>query len=507
MRLRLAVACALLVAVATTRPPVLDEEVYLDIAAQLQGHPWRPYDWWRPMQPWGDTPAPDAFLFAHPPLHLLWVTLWTGLLPWGPALRLAVAAPFAALLGAAAGDLLLRESPRAQRGAWLWLGSPILWLALQSGLMIDLGVVALSTAAVAASLRARETPGRGAWEWAEGALLGLACAWKYPALILALVLSLDALRSGRRPWRALLSFGLIFGGVQLALTAAYGAPHLLHVLTHAGEIARGPLLGRALGAVARLGVALGPALWLTLDRRWRIAVIVAALPLSVVALGEGAYTGLDRGLMVLWMIGGLSGLGVALGALPRPGRAGLYGAWALAAVIGVIVGHNYAGGRYLLPAILPIVILGAEGISRRWMILAVIPWMGLSLATSVAEHRQAQAAVEVVERLTASTAGAAPGVFTGEWTARWALRRAGWRFVSSGAGLSPGDRYAEPLRASPAPRPAGLLPVAVFESDDRLPLRVNDPERHIGLHAETLGASPLGLGDGPLERLTLYEAP
>lgn len=507
MRLRLAVACALLVAVAATRPPVLDEEVYLDVAAQLQGHPWRPYDWWRPMQPWGDTPAPDAFLFAHPPLHLLWVSLWTAILPWGPALRLAVAAPFAALLGAAAGDLLLRESPRAQRGAWLWLGSPVVWLALQSGLMIDLGVVALSTAALAASLRAREAPERGAWEWAEGALLGLACAWKYPALILVLVLSLDGLRTGRRPWRALLSFGLIFGGVQLALAAAYGAPHLLHVLTHAGEIARGPLLGRALGAVARLGVALSPVLWLVLGLRWRIAVIALAAPLSLVALGEGAATPLDRGLMLLWMIGGLSALGVAVGALWRPGRPGLYGAWALAVVIGVIAGHNYAGGRYLLPAILPLAILGAEVISRRWMLLGVIPWLALSAAASVAEHRQAQAAVEVVAQLTASAEGATPGVFTGEWTARWALRGAGWRFVSPGAALPPGARYAEPQRASPAPRPAGLLPVAVFESADTFPLRVNDPERAIGLHAETLGASPLGLGAGPLERLTLYEAP
>jgi hypothetical protein len=112
-----------------------------------------------------------------------------------------------------------------------------------------------------------------------------------------------------------------------------------------------------------------------------------------------------------------------------------------------------------------------------------------------------------VAQLTASPEGAQPGVFTGEWTARWALRRAGWRFVSPGATLPPGTRYAEPLRASPAPRPPGLVTVAVFERADPLPLRLNDPERGIGLHAETLGAAPLGLGAGPLERLTLYEAP
>ena len=505
MRLRLAAACALIVAVAATRPPVLDEEVYLNIAAQLQGHPWRPYDWWRPMQPWGDDPAPDAFLFAHPPLHLLWVSLWTAFLPWGPALRLAVALPFALLLGAAAGDLLQRESPRAQRGAWLWLASPIVWLALQSGLMIDLGVVALSTAALAASLRAREAPARPGWEWAEGALLGLACSWKYPALILVFVLTLDALRTGRRPWRALLTFGLIFGGVQLSLTALYGAPHLLHVLSEAAQISRGPLTGRALGAVARLGVAVSPILWLTLSARWRIAVVALALPLTLLTLGEGAYTLVDHGLMALFLVGGLSGLGVAMSALTQPGRSWLYGAWALAVVIGVIVGHNYASGRYLLPAALPLAILGAEQLSRRWLILGVVPWLGLAAATSLAEHRQAQATVEVVAQLTA--AETTPGVFTGEWTARWALHRAGWRFVSPGATLPPGTLYAEPQRSSPAARPAGLHPVAVFDSADTFPLRVCDPERGVGLHAETLGALPLGLGDGPLERITLVRAP
>ncbi|MCK6513524.1 hypothetical protein L6R46_00505 [Myxococcota bacterium] len=505
MRLRLAVACALLVAVAATRPPVLDEEVYLNIAAQLQGHPWRPYDWWRPMQPWGDEPAPDAFLFAHPPLHLLWVSLWTALLPWGPALRLAVATPFALLLGVAAGDLLRRESPRAQRGAWLWLVSPILWLALQSGLMIDLGVVALSTAALAASLRAREAPDRPGWEWAEGGLLALACLWKYPALILVFVLSLDALRSGRRPGRAIFSFGLIFGGVQLGLAALYGAPHLLHVLSEAAQISRGPLLGRAIGAVARLGVALSPILLLTLGLRGKIAVITLSVPLTLIALQNGAYTLVDHGLMALFLIGGLSALGLGIVALTQPGRSWLYGAWALAVVIGVIVGHNYASGRYLLPAVLPLAILGAERLSRRALILGVLPWFALAGASSVAEQRQAQAAVNVVAQLTA--AEPTPGLFTGEWTARWALSRAGWRFVSPGAALPPGALYAEPLHSSPAARPPGLVPVAVFESPDRFPLRINDPERGVGLHAETLGALPLGLGLGPLERLTLYEAP
>ena len=345
------------------------------------------------------------------------------------------------------------------------------------------------------------------WEWAEGALLGLACSWKYPALILAFVLTLDALRSGRRPWRAALGFGLIFGGVQLGLAARYGEPHLLQVLTNAAQISRGPLLGRAIGAVARLGVAVSPILWLTLHERWRIAVVAVAAPITLIALQNGAYTLVDHGLMALFLIGGLSALGVAFTALTRPGRSWLYGAWALAVVIGVILGHNYASGRYLLPAVLPLVILGAEQLSRRALILGVLPWLGLSVATSIAEHRQAQAAVEVVGQLTASAQGAAPGVFTGEWTARWALRGAGWRFVSPGAALPPGTLYAEPSHSSPAARPTGLVPVAVFESADTFPFRVGDPERGVGLHAETLGALPLGFGHGPLERLTLYESP
>jgi hypothetical protein len=252
-------------------------------------------------------------------------------------------------------------------------------------------------------------------------------------------------------------------------------------------------------------VAVSPILWLTLSARWRIAVVALALPLTLLTLGEGAYTLVDHGLMALFLVGGLSGLGVAMSALTQPGRSWLYGAWALAVVIGVIVGHNYASGRYLLPAALPLAILGAEQLSRRWLIFGVVPWLGLAAATSLAEHRQAQATVEVVAQLTA--AETTPGVFTGEWTARWALHRAGWRFVSPGATLPPGTLYAEPQRSSPAARPAGLHPVAVFDSADTFPLRVCDPERGVGLHAETLGALPIGLGEGPLERITLVRAP
>ena len=51
------------------------------------------------------------------------------------------------------------------------------------------------------------------WVPVVGGVLGLACLWKYPALILTFVLTLDALRTGRRPWRATFTFGLIFGGV------------------------------------------------------------------------------------------------------------------------------------------------------------------------------------------------------------------------------------------------------------------------------------------------------
>ncbi len=90
--------------------PVLDEESYLDIAAQM---PWaRPYDWYRAWQPWGAEVPENSYLYAHPPLHLWWIKLTGGLRAAGLL--------WAGLLGFSAGTLC--EQSRDPWGSAAWSG-------------------------------------------------------------------------------------------------------------------------------------------------------------------------------------------------------------------------------------------------------------------------------------------------------------------------------------------------------------------------------------------------
>ncbi|MDP6932138.1 MAG: hypothetical protein QGG40_04440, partial [Myxococcota bacterium] len=86
-----------LATLAGAQVPVLDEESYLDITAQLD--PLRPYDWWREWPPWGGQREPDAFIYAHPP-GFLWWTWGAGQLVDGLfARRVVCALPLAVMLG------------------------------------------------------------------------------------------------------------------------------------------------------------------------------------------------------------------------------------------------------------------------------------------------------------------------------------------------------------------------------------------------------------------------
>jgi hypothetical protein len=277
-------ALAAWVLVAAGKLPVVDEESYLDIGRQLAGAMGDPYGWWRRWQPWGADPAGDVYLYAHPPLHLWWVALCeqiTGSL-WGQ--RLLAALPPAVVLGASGGAVAERVLSRPGLLV-LWLGAPVVVLAAQSGLMIDLGAAALTTAAAAAWLR----QGR-AGALAAGALLGLAGGWKYPSLVLWVAIGADAWRRGR--WGALAlaagAFAAVWGGLEGWLALRYGRVHLLHVLATAPQIDRGPLGGRALGVLLRLGLLASPLLLLGLRGRWPRALAGAAI-------GAGGSIGLVDG--------------------------------------------------------------------------------------------------------------------------------------------------------------------------------------------------------------------
>ena len=498
---RLALAAVLVAGLCAASVPVLDEESYLAIAAQLD--PARPYDWWRPWPPWGGTREADAFVYAHPPLFLWWVWLTQQLpLPFEVTRRLA-GLPWAALLGGSVGVLAGQVCRRPGLAGLAWLCAPVVVLSLQRGLMPDLMVAALMTAAVAGWVRGRML--------LAGLALGLAVWTKYPALVVVPALLLDGALRGRlrRSGPLWLVAGAVFVLGEGWLWLTYGRVHLVEVLTRAGEIPRGALWGRVLGVLARLAL-VGPVLLALLPPGRRLvglpAVLLAGLAFF---LARPAILPQQAGaLLLLAAVGGLC-LTLALLSVRRGVMTGgdevLLSAWALCVIGGVAVGHNFAAARYLLPAAAPVVLLIVIAVEQRQrgrqaLVGGAVLWGILAAALTVAEHRYAAAA----DRLAGQVIASHPvGQFTGEWTFRWRMEQAGWTFYTGDA--PPGTPVAAVVNAAPGALPEGWSRLAHYAEPGGA-LRVIAVADRIGLYGETLGPLPLGLSRDPVEEVVVWQA-
>lgn len=490
-------AAAVLAVVRGPQVPMLDEETWLWLARNASFA--RPYDWWRPGPPWGDLPAPDAYVFAHPPLFLGWLQLLApaarDLAEW----RWLASLPFAALYGLSVGWLAER-TPRPWPALALALSGPVVVLALGMGLMPDLMAGSLLTAALAAWLLGwrGEAPRRG-WLVASGLALALASFTRYTSLILVPTILFDVLR--RRGTRASWPFWLAFALPWLLgegwLWALYGRPHLWEVLSRAGEIPRGPLGGRALGALARLGLALGPAALVgARGRVWIPAFLLGGLTM---ALGWPADLALGARLLLLTLavLGALALLGARAGG----GELGPVGVpLGLLVLLGVALGHNYAAPRYLLPGIAPLgLLLAARAPAwRAWLAAGV--QLALALSISRAEITYAEAADAVASAL--AQGSSERGSFTGEWSFRWRMEQEGWTFAA--APPVAGTLVALPLQASPGFGAGPGWEAVAHASAGLGGLRVLDLGEGVGYDAETLGPLPLGWRPGRLEEGALW---
>ncbi len=537
--------------------PVVDEESYLFMARETLADPMRPYDWWRVWQPWA--PAGSSFFFAHPPLQWLWVGLCCRVLGSCGAvdglvvLRLAVSLPPAMLLGWSVASLARSSSSRPGLASLLWIGSPITVLGLSSGFMVDLPATAMGTAALAlwASRKPSMSDGATAGSAASpggtslglvvvGLLLGLAVSTKYPMLVLAPVLLVDAARRSllRTSWPLWLTFVITWGGLESWLWYEYDQPHLLAVLLSASQVERGAVSGRAAGSLARLGLALAPLLfvggWGVLKTRrknsadppgppgslkepplfnrsvWFVPMLVLGALLWAAPQELGPF---QWGVLLVFVSMGSSWVVLALSAaLSRrsPGTAFL-GLWVLMVLAGVLVGHNFASGRYLLPLMAPLACLVADLVpvcpALRWVRgVLVLAWGLLAISMGLADMRLAAAASHLAEQVASRYP---PGFFVGEWTFRWRMEQEGWSPVEYGRngaeGLRAGDLVVTPRNSVAAPLPwERLRLVEVLESSDRSPLRLVDVPGNIGYYAETLGPLPVGLGREPLEVVRVY---
>lgn len=492
------------------KPPSLDEESYLWLGARLD--PLRPYDWSRVWPPYDH----DGFVYAHPPLWLEWLALWRFAADWLPLERLLVGLPWVLLLGWSVGRLARRATRHPSLAAGLWLSSTVVVLGLHDTLMIDLGATALATAAVAAQLEHAVT-GRPRWAWMAGLCLALGVATKYPVLAVVPALLLFQARRGVA-WPVWIAAAGVVGAVEGWVYLAYGRAHLAEVWLRRGEIPAGPLDARLVGTLAR--AALLPLPLVLLRATPVTAAVGVGLGLLVLVGGrpEGVTGAQMAGLAAATATGGMAVARLGRGLWRRRGRRRhedhdetlLLGAWGLAVVLGVVALHNYASARYLLPAAAPLALLvarSAEDVAggKRLLAASIAVSAALALVVAAADLRFARAGVEVAEDVLAR--GHPPGRFAGEWSFRWRMEQGGWTRYRPDEALPPDTIVAVVDNASAgAVALDALEPVGRVESTDRFGPRVVDLDAKVGLHAETLGVLPLGLGRGPLEGATLYRA-
>jgi hypothetical protein len=211
----------------------------------------------------------------------------------------------------------------------------------------------------------------------------------------------------------------------------------------------------------------------------------------------------DRLLAAAWAASGAGLVAVAGQSLQRGGLDRLLGLVALLALGGVWLGHNFAAPRYLLPAMLPLMLLVARrleaGVGGRRLLWALaLVQLLLGLAISRAERVFFGSAAEVARQL---AAGREPGLYTGEWSFRYEMEQAGWTFFTNPP--AEGQLLAAPLQSSPAELPPAR-PVGGAASAGQGGLRVVDAPRGVGLYSETMGLLPLGWSAGPLEQGQLW---
>ncbi len=506
----LALLCIFAALLLAAPVPVLDEESYLAIAAQLDLA--RPYHWWRPWPPWDGSAEPDAFVYAHPPLFLQWVSLCRGLGFGEMITRLISAVPMAALFGLAAGRLIRSTTTRPTLAAACWLGAPIVLLGLQRGLMPDLMVAALGTMAVAGWREGTQPGAHRGWLLAGGLALGLAGLTKYAALVMAPALLVHGWRTGtlRRTAPFWVAAGLpwILGEAMLAMI--YGRPHIWEVLSRASEISRGTGPGRALGVLARLPLGVGILALLARGQRWLwVPAFLLAGAVSLWAWPVGVATGARVGLFV-WVTCGSALVCLAAISVWRAWRDTdpdtlLLGLWACAVVGGVWLAHNFAAPRYLLPAVLPLALLLVRAVSDTPQGRALL-WAGAvvhllgGVVLTKAEHQYFEAGAALADRVVARFGP--EGLYTGEWSFRWRMAQHGWTFYT---GTAPaGAVVAAPTHGSPGELPVHWEEIDRLSETTALPVRVVDEPHQIGLYAETLGATPIGWSVGPVEEVIAW---
>lgn len=518
----------------------IDEEAQVLIADHIRADPLRPYHWVRPLKDFADPRPGDFLLYPHPPL-------WQGILALvrsavgeaGTAMRLAVM-PLAWAFALAAFDVARRLTVWPMRATLLTLAAPAIWVALVDSLMPDLALLALSTWAIAAQLRAAERRSLG-HAALSGALLGAACLVKYlAALLIPVVVAIPCLhgetRSGGRRAIGIASLpaamaALAIAAFQAYTLAVYGRAHLYAVLADSPDVTAAPSPERALAALVLLaGTGILPPTWGaalagSAGRGRALAAGVGAAVAACAAFAWAAplsgYSPVEHAAIAGLALSALGLIGhLATRAARDPSERLLLG-WALAWTVPIVLLLPFVAARYLAPAVLPLAIFvvraasarpEAEGRMRAGLTVALALTFASGLACAVASASLARAHAELA-RVAAERYRDWPGTvwFSAEWGLRHGLERAGFRYLPMRADaarlLRSGDVVLlsdQAVSRDAAGLGLPLTPIERREASSAFPVRVLHYGARAGFYSNHWGLLPWAFSRAPVDALTAW---
>jgi hypothetical protein len=477
------ICCSLLFFSLLSNPlPVLDEGGYLWISENMSWD--RPYDWKLPWPPYEEK---NAYIYAHPPLFL-----WSlkGLLSlcsidvaqWGLALF------WQTVLCGSVAWLSFDKLQKPWLGVLLWMSLAGVALPCNRSFMPDLQVCALATASMVIWICFNRSTG---WLLLCGVLLGLASWTKYPALLLVFVPFIHATRI-KSALLVLLGCASIVIIGEFWLYTAYDSIHLFEVIKRAPEIARSSFGSRFVGVFNRLPLSAFGLVFMLLLTSGRWKYLLFGFGYTIVS-----YIAVQMEISQVIMAGLLGAIGMQVLRLMAGTTA--FHTWAWLVFLGVLLTHNYASPRYLLLAMLPLVILSLQQTSR--FVVARIAIVGsflITIALSQAEKFHSQEG----NRLALESYKEFPSAhFSGEWTFAWRMQKMG---ASGYRNLKP-DTVIVATESAGGIRAQDGYELHKTYQGHTYPFQLVSSSESVGYYADTLGYWPVILKNDSIEQVQIWK--
>lgn len=521
----------------------IDEPLFLWLGEQIVR---APLDFFGFEVNWYGSRQPMAAVTRNPPGVGYAIAVAASLFGWSErALHLAFVLP-AVVTGAATWALARRLCPDPLLAASVAIASPVLLLCA-STVMSDVPMLALWLLALGVWLRASDDAAGDRLRWGAGALVAAAVLTKYFAVSLVALFAAHALvaRLPARRWIGPLALPLlVLAGFEVWMNAAYGAGAIEQAVAeslHTEGIERSPLLRQIVEGLAFAGGSVAPALlllpWLW-SRRVLVGSLVAVAALAAAAPASLAWLGLPLAgaatagaaanaarlyalQLGLWMVGGVSLLGLAVAELwQRAGRRDserwLLGLWLLGTFVFAALVNWTNNGRSNL-ALAPVAgILIVRRLARRGVaprspgvLIALAACGALALATVWSDRVWSNGVRAAAAELVARHGGRGALWFHGHWGLQLYLERGGAKPVDWRRDvIQPGDRLIVASNNAEAHVPSPSVAELVDELRVAEPRWIHTQSKGIGasFNASNLGSLPLWIGPAPPDRYRVFRA-